>query len=162
MELGGTKAFRLEDGSAPRGSSRASRADVRSNHGGGFASIAPSEERGPRRFLWANFSNYFFAVKSASKFPPTPPRPKNSYHLNVFRGPPGLPRLVGFFPATSTSAIDQTDEVGHSSTEQRLVTIATFEHAHDSTLRPLIGKCTDISRETIENRGWNPPIVPRH
>ena len=156
-------AFRLEDGSAPRGSSKASRVDVRSNHGGGFVSIAPSEERGPRRFLWASFSNYFlFAVKSASKSSLTPPRPKNSYHLDVFRGPPGLPRLVGFFPAISTSAIDQTDEVGHSSAEQRLVAVATFEHAHDPTLRPLIGECTDISRETIEKRGWNLPIVPRH
>jgi hypothetical protein len=29
-------------------------------------------------------------------------------------------------------------------------------------LRPLIGKCTDIARETIEKRGWNLPIVPRH
>jgi hypothetical protein len=51
MELDGTKAPRLEDGSALRGSSTASRAAVRSIHGGGFTSEVPSEDSGPRRFL---------------------------------------------------------------------------------------------------------------
>jgi hypothetical protein len=52
--------------------------------------------------------------------------------------------------------------VGHRSAEQRFVTVATFEHAHDSTLGPLVGKCTDILRETIEKRGWDLPVMPRH
>jgi len=68
MELGGMKALRFEDGSALRGSSRASRADVRSNHGGGVVSVVPSEDCGPRRFLGASFSNYF-RCKSVSMFP---------------------------------------------------------------------------------------------
>jgi hypothetical protein len=60
MELGGTNALRFEDDCALRGgSSRASRADVRSSHGGCFVSaIPPSEGRGPRRFLVASFSSY--------------------------------------------------------------------------------------------------------
>jgi hypothetical protein len=60
MELDGTKALRPEDDCALRGgSSRASRADVRSSHGGCFVSvIPPSEGRGPRRFLVASFSSY--------------------------------------------------------------------------------------------------------
>jgi hypothetical protein len=149
MELGAANAPRLDDGSAPRGSNRASRADVRSNHGAGFAS---SEDRGPRRFL-INFSNYSPCVS-----PRLPSFPEGPYHLNVFRGPPSLP--VIFFG--SAFPIYQACEVGHGSTEQRLVTVAAFEYAHDTTLCPLIGECTDILRETIEKRGRNFPIVPRH
>jgi hypothetical protein len=58
MELGGTKVLRLEGGSALGGSSRVSRVDARSNHGGYFVSVVPSEDRGPRRFLVASFSSY--------------------------------------------------------------------------------------------------------
>jgi len=61
-----------------------------------------------------------------------------------------------------SSSIYETDEVDHGPTEQRFVTVAAFEHAHDVPLRPLVGKCTDIPRETIEKGGWNLPIVPRH
>lgn len=80
-----------------------------------------------------------------------------SYHLNVFRGPPGLPRAI--FPR-STLSVRKTSQVGHSSTEQCLVTVPTLEYAYDSALGPLIGECTDIPREVIEKRGWDLPIVP--
>jgi hypothetical protein len=76
---------------------------------------------------------------------------EDSYHLNIFGGPPVLPRVIGIsiFPGGSSPTY-QAGEVGHRSAEQRFVTVATFEHAHDSTLSPLIGKCTDILSETIE------------
>ena len=68
-----------------------------------------------------------------------------------------LPRVI--FPR-STLSIHKTSEVGHGSTEQGFVTVPTLEYAHDSTLGPLIGKCTDIPREVIEKRGRDLPIVP--
>jgi hypothetical protein len=58
---------------------------------------------------------------------------------------------IGIFLG-GASPIYQAGEVGHRSAEQSFVTVATFEHAHDSTLSPLIGKCTDILCETIEKR----------
>jgi hypothetical protein len=76
---------------------------------------------------------------------------EDSYHLNIFGGPPVLPRVIGISTFLGgPSPIYQAGEVGHRSAEQRFVTVATFEHAHDSTLSPLIGKCTDILCETIE------------
>jgi len=155
MELGRTEAPRLDDSSAPRGSSRASRADVRSNHGAGFVS---SEDRGPRRFF-ASFSNYPQYI--SPRVPFLFRFPKGSYHLNIFRGPPSLPRVVVIFSG-STSPIDQAGKVGHGTTEQRLVTVTAFEYAHDASLCPLMGESTYILRETIEKRGWDFPIVPRH
>ncbi len=56
MELGGTNALRLDGDSALRGSRRASRLEVRSNHGGGISSLVPRADIGPRRFL-ASFSS---------------------------------------------------------------------------------------------------------
>ncbi len=82
---------------------------------------------------------------------------EDSYHLNVFGGPPVLPRVIGIPFLEDSCPIHQASEVCHRSAEQRFVTVATFEHAHDSTLGPLIGKCTDILRETIEKRGWDQP-----
>ena len=58
IELGGMKVLRLDDGSKPRGSRSASRADVRSNHDGRFPSVASSEDRGPPRRFLASFSSY--------------------------------------------------------------------------------------------------------
>lgn len=98
------------------------------------------------------------SISLVSKFPSFPEDP---YHLNVFGGPPSLPRMIVIFFG-SASSIYQANEVGHGSTEKGFVTVATFEHAHDSTLGPLVGKGTDILREAIEKRGWNLPIVPRH
>ena len=152
MELGGMNALRLDDDSALRGSRMASRFEVRSNHGGGVSSLVPRADIGPRRFL-ASFSSCIHHPSVLSLVYTSP----SSYHLNVFRGPPGLPRSI--YPR-STLSVHKTGEVGHSSTEQRLVTVSTLEYAHDSTLGPLIGKCTDIPREVIEKRGWDLPIVP--
>ena len=87
-----------------------------------------------------SFSTFLFISKA-----------EDSYHLNIFGGPPVLPRVIGisiFFGRSSP--IYQAGEVGHCSAEQRFVTVATFEYAHDSTLSPLVGKCTDILCETIE------------
>jgi hypothetical protein len=58
MELGGMKVLRLDDDSKPRGSRSASRADVRSTHGGRFPSAASSDDRGPPRRFLASFSSY--------------------------------------------------------------------------------------------------------
>ena len=69
--------------------------------------------------------------------------------------------MIGIIPGGS-SFIYQAGEVGHRSAEQRFVTVATFEYAHDSALGPLVGKCTGILCETIEKGGWNFSIVPRH
>ena len=73
-----------------------------------------------------------------------------------------LPRVIGVFPGGSSPSVYQAGEVGHRSAKQRFVTVATFEHAHDTTLGPLVGEFTDIVRETIEKRGWNSPIVSGH
>jgi hypothetical protein len=153
MELGGMNALRLDDDSALRGSRMESRLEVRSNQlGGGVSSLVPRTDVGPRRFL-VSFSSCTHHPSILSLVHMSP----GSYHLNVFGRPPGLPRAI--FPR-STLSIHKTGEMGHSSAEQRLVTVSTLEYAHDSTVGPLIGKCTDIPREVIEERGWDLPIVP--
>ena len=143
------KMLRFDDGSKPRGSRSTSRADVRSNHGGRFPSAASSEDRGPPRRFLASFSSYTtgdqpFRVLFISKA-------EDSYQLNIFGGPPVLPRVIGISSFLGGAfPIYQAGEVGHCSAEQGFVAVATFEHAHDSTLSPLIGKCTDMLCETIE------------
>lgn len=86
-------------------------------------------------------------------------RERTLYHLNVFWGPPVLPREIGI---SSSCSIYQAGEVGHRPAEQRFVAVATFKYAYDSTLGPLVGECTDVLCEAIEKRGWNFPIVPGH
>lgn len=71
------------------------------------------------------------------------------YHMNVFGGPPVLPRVIGIF-LWSSSSVYQAGEVGHRSTEQRFVAVATFKYAHDAALGPLVGKSTDVLCESIE------------
>jgi hypothetical protein len=152
MELGGTNALRLDEDSAVRGSRRASRFEVRSNHGGSISSLVPRADIGPRRFL-ASFSSCTYRASVLGSVHTS----RGSHHLNIFRGPPGLPRVI--FPRSALS-IHKTGEVSHSSAEQRLVTVSTLENAHDSTLGPLIGKRANIPRKAIEKRGWDLPIVP--
>ena len=144
MELGGKKVPR---GSALRGSSRASSADVRSNHGGRCVSVASSEDRGPRRFF-ASFSSYYTGLSVSRSVPPISKK-RFVYHMNVFGRPPVLPRVIGIL-RWSFSSVYQAGEVGHRSAEQRFVAVATFEYAHDATLGPLVGKCTDVLCESIE------------
>ena len=150
MELGGANALRLD--SAVRGSRRASRFEVRSNHGGGISSLVPRADIGPRRFL-VSFSSCARRASALGLVHTS----RGSYHLNVFRGPPGLPRII--FPSSALS-IHKTGEVSHSSAEQRLITVSTLEHAHDPALGPLISKRANVPREAIEKRGWDLPIVP--
>lgn len=109
MELGGKKVLR---GSALRGSSRASSADVRSNHGGRCVSVASSEDRGPRRFF-ASFSSYYTGL-SASRSVPLISKKRTLYHMNVFGRPPVLPRVIAIF-LWSSPAVYQAGEVGHRS-----------------------------------------------
>ena len=85
MELGGKKVPR---GSALRGSSSASSADVRSNHGGRCVSVASSEDRGPRRFF-ASFSSYYTEL-SASRSVPLISQ-KDSLPYERFRGTTSAP-----------------------------------------------------------------------
>jgi hypothetical protein len=151
IELGGMKVLRLDDGSKPCGSRSASRAEVRSNHGGRFPSAASSEDRGPPRRFLASFSSYSIGDQPFRVPLYLISKAEDSYHLNIFGGPPVLPRVIGIRVfLRGSSPIYQAGEMGHRSAEQRFVTVATFEHAHDSTLSPLIGKCTDILCETIE------------
>ena len=151
IELGGMNALRLDDDSAIRGSTMASRLEARSNHGGGVSSLVERADIGPRRFLASFSSCTHTLVPNLTHVSP------RSYHMNVLRGPPGLPRAI--FPR-STLSIYKTSQVGHSPAEQRLVTVSTLEHAYYSAFGPLIGECTDVPREVIEKRGWDLPIVP--
>jgi hypothetical protein len=79
IELGGTKALRLDDGSALRGSSTASRAAVRSNHAGDLASAVPSEDSG----LLTSFSSWPFASQSQQLFQVNLPISGDSHHLDA-------------------------------------------------------------------------------